>query len=162
MSNRLIAAGLGVSHHTVLAVRKELEDGGQIAHHDNRVGKDGVSQPARKPVAPTYSDPTQGGEKEALTAAKNIRAKKAAEKPGGMRLHRFVRKSFSLNKSWTKPVAEVGNRHQVTHQAPGTAFDVNTRLDLDAKGQHLRMEDVLLGECQFMQSATANYSKTKR
>jgi len=49
VSDRAIATDLGVSHHTVGGVRDDLEDGGQIAHHQDRVGKDGVSQPARKP-----------------------------------------------------------------------------------------------------------------
>lgn len=42
---------LGVSDHTVADVRSELEIGAQIAHHDTRVGSDGVAQPARKHVA---------------------------------------------------------------------------------------------------------------
>ncbi|MGD0092605.1 MAG: hypothetical protein ABSE73_22045, partial [Planctomycetota bacterium] len=49
MSDRAIAAEVKVSHHTVSAKREELEHGGQIAHHEEHTGKDGVKQPARKP-----------------------------------------------------------------------------------------------------------------
>lgn len=48
-SDRSIAALTRVSHHTVASVRAELVDGGQIAHHEQRVGADGVAQPATKP-----------------------------------------------------------------------------------------------------------------
>ncbi len=48
-SNRQIGAELGVSKTTVDSVRQELEDGGQIDHHDERTGKDGVKQPVAKP-----------------------------------------------------------------------------------------------------------------
>jgi hypothetical protein len=41
-SNRQIAEGLKVSHHTVTGVREELENGGQIAHHEKRVDKRGT------------------------------------------------------------------------------------------------------------------------
>lgn len=47
-SNRRIAASVGVDHKTVQAVRSEAEDGGEIPHHVDHVGKDGVAQPARK------------------------------------------------------------------------------------------------------------------
>lgn len=49
-SNRDIAGLLGVDHKTVGGVRDGLESGGEIPHHDTRVGKDGVSQPAKKPI----------------------------------------------------------------------------------------------------------------
>jgi ParB-like chromosome segregation protein Spo0J len=47
-SNRQIAEEAKVSHHTVGDVRTELEAGGQIAHQEKVVGKDGVAQPATK------------------------------------------------------------------------------------------------------------------
>src|SRR6516164_11244575 len=46
-SNRMIAAQTNTSHHTVEAVRTELEAGGQIAHQSKTVGKDGVAQPTK-------------------------------------------------------------------------------------------------------------------
>lgn len=50
-SDRQIAAGLGISHHTVSARRNELEQGGQIAHLDKSVGPDGKYYPRQhKPV----------------------------------------------------------------------------------------------------------------
>jgi hypothetical protein len=48
-SNRTIAGLAKVSDHTVASVRNHLVDGAQIAHHAQRVGKDGVAQPATKP-----------------------------------------------------------------------------------------------------------------
>jgi hypothetical protein len=50
-SNRSIAGLAKVSDHTVSSVRNNLVDGAQIAHHAKRVGKDGVAQPATKPLA---------------------------------------------------------------------------------------------------------------
>jgi hypothetical protein len=50
-SNRSIAGLAKVSDHTVASVRNDLIDGAQIAHHAERVGKDGVTQPATKPPA---------------------------------------------------------------------------------------------------------------
>src|SRR5262249_40451518 len=46
-SNRMVAAQTNTSHHTVEAVRTELEAGGQIAHQSKTVGKDGVAQPTK-------------------------------------------------------------------------------------------------------------------
>jgi hypothetical protein len=52
VSDRSIAAKLGVSPTTVGAARKKAEDGVQIGHQEKRVGKDGVAQPARKKAPP--------------------------------------------------------------------------------------------------------------
>jgi hypothetical protein len=52
VSNRAIAADLGVSHHTVNSVRENV--GGQIAHHEKRIGRDGVAQPASKPIVSRF------------------------------------------------------------------------------------------------------------
>lgn len=49
-SSRAIAAAVGVSHNTVRAERERLIDGGQIDHHAEVVGKDGVRQRAVKPM----------------------------------------------------------------------------------------------------------------
>jgi hypothetical protein len=54
-SDRAIAAEAKVSHHTVARVRNDLRDGGQIAHHEKRVGSDGVAQAAQKPRASTFT-----------------------------------------------------------------------------------------------------------
>jgi phage N-6-adenine-methyltransferase len=48
-SDRQVAAELGVDHKTVGATRERLEHRGEIPHHETRVGRDGVEQPARKP-----------------------------------------------------------------------------------------------------------------
>jgi hypothetical protein len=49
-SNRAVAALTHVDDHTVSNVRNALEHGAEIPHHRDRVGKDGVAQPAHKPV----------------------------------------------------------------------------------------------------------------
>jgi ParB-like chromosome segregation protein Spo0J len=49
-SDRWIADQLAVSHTTVAVRRAKLEVGGQIDHHETRVGQNGVEQPASKPV----------------------------------------------------------------------------------------------------------------
>lgn len=50
-SNRAVAATVGVSHHTVQRARAD-ESGGQIAHLDKHIGRDGKEYPAprRKPI----------------------------------------------------------------------------------------------------------------
>jgi hypothetical protein len=57
-SNRSVAKTVGVSHHTVDAVRDDLEAGGQIAHHEKRIGSDGVEQPTTKPTPPATTAST--------------------------------------------------------------------------------------------------------
>ena len=49
-SDRQIGDALGVDGKTVGSVRAELEAGAEIPHHDERIGSDGVKQPARRPV----------------------------------------------------------------------------------------------------------------
>jgi hypothetical protein len=52
-----ITSDPGVDHQTVDVVRAKPEDGGEIPHHAEVAGKDGISQPrekraGRKPMAP--------------------------------------------------------------------------------------------------------------
>jgi hypothetical protein len=48
-SDRSIAVETGYHKNTIGSVRKELETVGTVAHHNQRVGRDGVAQPASKP-----------------------------------------------------------------------------------------------------------------
>ncbi|NTF87517.1 ParB N-terminal domain-containing protein [Agrobacterium rhizogenes] len=50
LSSRAIAERLKVDHKTVSAARKRLEDGGEIPQQSAVTGRDGVMQPARKPL----------------------------------------------------------------------------------------------------------------
>jgi hypothetical protein len=50
-SNRRVAQEAGSDHKTVGAVREELEHGGEIPHHAERVGRDGVKQPVERAAA---------------------------------------------------------------------------------------------------------------
>ena len=46
-SDRQIASGLGISHHTVNAQRRELESTGQIAQLETNIGLDGIVEPTK-------------------------------------------------------------------------------------------------------------------
>jgi hypothetical protein len=54
-SDRATAKIAQVDHKTVAAKREKLEGGGEIPHHETRVGKDGVAQPAEKPPTRTQA-----------------------------------------------------------------------------------------------------------
>jgi len=50
-SDRKIAKAAGVDHKTAAAKRAEAEASGEIPHHEDRTGANGVKQPASKPPA---------------------------------------------------------------------------------------------------------------
>jgi len=51
LSNRQHAERVGVSHPTVAAVRRDLQESGEVESFTTRTGRDGVEQPASKPTA---------------------------------------------------------------------------------------------------------------
>lgn len=53
-SARSVAQKLGVDHKTVAAARGRLVAGGEIPHHGQLVGRDGVRQPAVKPIRTAF------------------------------------------------------------------------------------------------------------
>lgn len=69
-SNRSVADAVGVDHKTVAPVREEMEAAGEIPHHETRVGRDGVEQPATKPKP----DPTSSWKPERKEAAEKMLA----------------------------------------------------------------------------------------
>lgn len=77
ISSRAIAAQMGVSHNTVRSVRARLEDGGQIDHHGEVTGRDGVKQPRAKPMRTMFL-PDKANVKELKTVAKAIRTQELA------------------------------------------------------------------------------------
>lgn len=77
LSARAIAEKLGVDHKTVSAARRRLVDGGEIPHHAEIVGKDGVAQPAAKPIR-TMFFPERQNVKELKQVVKAIRTKEMA------------------------------------------------------------------------------------
>ena len=75
ISSRAIAAMLGVDHKTVSSVRRGLVDGGEIPHHEEVEGRDGVVQPTRKTIKTAFV-PDQPNVSEYMKGAKIIRAEK--------------------------------------------------------------------------------------
>lgn len=73
ISSRAIAAMLGVHHSTVQAVRKRMVDGGEISHHEEVEGRDGVKQPARKAIKTAFL-PDADNRRELMKVAKDLRA----------------------------------------------------------------------------------------
>ncbi len=55
VSNRTIAADLGVHHETVIAVREKAESTGEIPQLDRTTGRDGKERPAHPARRPTVS-----------------------------------------------------------------------------------------------------------
>jgi N6-adenosine-specific RNA methylase IME4/ParB-like chromosome segregation protein Spo0J len=77
ISSRAIAARMGVSHNTVRAARSRLEDGGQIDHQAEIVGRDGVKQPVAKPIRTMFL-PEKANVKELKSVSKLIRTQERA------------------------------------------------------------------------------------
>lgn len=73
ISSRAVAAMLGVHHSTVQTVRQRLVDGGEISHHREVEGRDGVVQPAHKPIKTAFV-PDRPNVGEYMKGAKIIRA----------------------------------------------------------------------------------------
>ncbi len=73
ISSRAIAAMLGVDHKTVASVRHRLVDGGEIPHHDEVEGRDGVRQPARRTIKTAFV-PEPENKREYLAGARQMRA----------------------------------------------------------------------------------------
>lgn len=73
ISSRAIAAMVGVDHKTVSTVRRRMIDGGEIPHHAEVEGRDGVKQPVRKSIKTAFV-PDQPNVREYMRGAKIIRA----------------------------------------------------------------------------------------
>lgn len=73
ISSRAIAAMVGVDHKTVASVRSRLVKGGEIPHHDEVEGRDGVKQPARKTIKTAFV-PEPENRRELMKVAKDLRA----------------------------------------------------------------------------------------
>lgn len=74
VSDRAIAADLGVSHHTVGSARDGLETTGQIAQLDRRTGMDNKTRGSAAPTRTLFVDDSEQGRKAALARAKDVRA----------------------------------------------------------------------------------------
>jgi len=72
LSSRAIAAKLGVDDKTVGAVRRRMVEGAEIPHHQTITGRDGISQPARKPIRTMFL-PDRANVSEMKHVVKTIR-----------------------------------------------------------------------------------------
>lgn len=108
LSARAIAAKLGVDHKTVSSARRRLIDGGEIPHHGEIVGRNGVSQPAVKPIRTMFL-PERQNVKELKAVAKAIRT-------GELHHNRSVRLSL------VGAIAERGKR--VGGEMPRAAYPI--------------------------------------
>lgn len=78
LADRAIAAMLSVDHKTVAKHRKTLVDGGEIPHHDEREGKDGVRQPINR--IRSHYVPVPNDRKTYLDGAKAIRTEQLKDR----------------------------------------------------------------------------------
>lgn len=107
-SSRAIASVAGVDHKTVSAVRKGMVDGGEIPHHAEIVGRDGVRQPAIKPIRTMFL-PERENVRELKAVAKAIRTQE-------MQVSRNVRLGL------VSAIAEKGRR--VAGEMPRAAYPI--------------------------------------
>lgn len=108
LSSRAIAAKLGVDHKTVGAARRRMAEGGEIPHLETVLGRNGVSQPAIKPIKTMYL-PEKANVKELKNVAKQIRTAELAH-------NRKVRLSL---------VGEIAKRGRlVAGEMPRSAFPI--------------------------------------
>ncbi len=77
ISSRAIAARFGVDHKTVSGVRRRLEQGGEIPHQSDVIGRDGVKQPIARPIRTMFL-PDAANVGEAKKVAKAIRDREMA------------------------------------------------------------------------------------
>jgi hypothetical protein len=63
LSDKAIASTTKVSDKTIGAVRRKLQAGAEIPHHQSRVGKNGVKQPSAKPARKRRSPASNSGRK---------------------------------------------------------------------------------------------------
>lgn len=81
-SDRQIAEALGVSHPTVGAVRREMEEAGELEKFTSSIGADGKKRPrdVERPSAYRYIDPSDEGKKAVKESAKIIRAEETQQR----------------------------------------------------------------------------------
>jgi hypothetical protein len=80
-SDRSIAVETGYHKNTIGSVRKELETVGTVAHHDQRVGRDGVKQPASKPRRSAMQEAFNAAKRSAERQQQRMRERAALSLP---------------------------------------------------------------------------------
>jgi N6-adenosine-specific RNA methylase IME4 len=82
LSNRQIARDLGCDDKTVSTVREMLEESAEIPHFSERIDPrtGNASQPAERPSAYRYVDPTPAGQRAIVEGSREIRAAKQEER----------------------------------------------------------------------------------
>lgn len=81
-TSRQIARDLGCDHKTVETVREQMEESGEIPHFSERIDPrtGNASQPAERPTAYRYVDPTPAGQKAIVETAREITDAKKQER----------------------------------------------------------------------------------
>lgn len=123
ISSRAIAAMVGVSDKTVGAVRKRLVDAAEIPHHHEIEGRDGVKQPARKPIKTTFL-PDAENRRELMKVAKDLRADQQKVKHA-VRL--ATMDGIARNGTATAPAA-LGRVYPVYYADPPWKFGVHSEV----------------------------------
>jgi N6-adenosine-specific RNA methylase IME4/ParB-like chromosome segregation protein Spo0J len=128
ISARAIAARLGVHHSTVQAVRDKLVDGGEISHHDEVEGRDGVRQPARRTIRTAFL-PEPENRRELVKVAKDIRAEQATTRHSVRLAHldMIARRGERTAPIWWKGGAE-GPTYPVIYADPPWKFLVHSEV----------------------------------
>lgn len=121
ISSRAVAAMLGVHHSTVETVRKRLVDGGEISHHEEVTGRDGVVQPARKTIKTAFV-PEAANEREYLKGAKEIRA----ERQKVSHAVRLAHMEMVRSEGQASAPAALGRKYAVGHMDPPWRFGVRS------------------------------------
>ncbi|QKC83251.1 MT-A70 family methyltransferase [Mesorhizobium sp. NZP2077] len=123
ISSRAIAAMLGVHHSTVQSVRKTLVDGGEISHHDEVEGRDGVVQPARKSIKTAFV-PDRENVGEYMKGAKMIRA----EKQKVAHTVRLAHMEMTASRGQAAAPGKVGGKYPVIYADPPWRFGVRSEV----------------------------------
>lgn len=128
ISSRAIAAMLGVHHSTVQTIRRQLVDGGEISHHDEVEGRDGVRQPAHKTIRTTFL-PEVENRRELIKVAKDIRAdqQQARHQVRLAHLEMTAEKGRATAPVWWKGDGE-GPRFPIVYADPPWKFLVHSEV----------------------------------
>ena len=123
ISSRAVAAMVGVHHSTVSAVRKRMVDGGEISHHEEIEGRDGVRQPVRKAIKTAFV-PEAENRREFMKVAKEIRADQQKTRHAV----RLAHMDMVAEKGGSTAPGKVGRLYPVVYADPPWRFGVHSEV----------------------------------